>query len=288
MSFMLRAAKAVVKVTSPYRHLKSAWEGLRFLRSNRTLILEMAKREIANRYAGQQLGALWSVLHPMFQMALLVFVFAIVFKQRIGGTVELPRDYTIYILSGLGAWLSLVPILSIAPTSVIANSALIKQFTFDAKVLCAKDTAVNALVWVVSVLVVMAYTVLRYGECPWTYVLIPVLAATHFATAIGCAWVISSLAVFFRDLKDIITMAMMVMVYLLPVVYLPSWVPVAFRPVIYANPFSYLIWIYQDVFYFGRIEHPVAWFMAPLFAFIAFSSGYRLFSRLQPMFGRAL
>ena len=29
-----------------------------------------------------------------------------------------------------------------------------------------------------------------------------------------------------------------------------------FQGVIKVNPLSYLIWVYQDIFYFGRIEHP--------------------------------
>jgi lipopolysaccharide transport system permease protein len=76
--------------------------------------------------------------------------------------------------------------------------------------------------------------------------------------------------------------------YLIPVVYLPTWVPDIFRPVMYANPFSYLIWCYQDVFYFGRIEHPAAWGIAAACSMVVLVMGFRLFRRLKPIFGNML
>lgn len=288
MADRIPGLKAIVSLLHPAAHVQALREALGMLWSQRVLIFAMARRDISNRYAGQLLGVFWAIGHPLFQMALMVFVFGVVFQQRIGGTFELPRDYTIYILSGLAAWLSFSPILATSTGSVTGNSNLIKQFTFDSRMLPAKDILVSAVVWVVSLGIVMVYTLVRYHAVPWTYVLTPIVAIIHFMTAMGCAWTLASLAVFLRDLKDIITLVNTALLYLLPVVYLPSWMPQIFRPLIYANPFSYMIWIYQDAFYFGRIEHPWAWLVASLFAIFMFTAGYRLFRRLQPMFGSAL
>jgi lipopolysaccharide transport system permease protein len=269
-------------------HAQAFLEAIGFLRRQRVLIMAMAKRDVSSRYAGQLLGTFWAVGHPLFQMAVMVFVFGVVFRQKIGGTYDMPLDYTVYILSGLAAWLSLAPVLASSATSVTSNTNLIKQFTFDARVLPAKEIIIGSIVWAVSVGIVMLYTLAVYHWVPWTYVLIPVLTIIHFMTALGLAWVLAALSVFLRDIKDMVTLANTAMLYLLPVVYLPTWTPELFRPVIYANPFSYLIWVYQDVFYFGRIEHPWAWFVSAAFALFLFTSGYRFFRRLQPMFGSAL
>lgn len=269
-------------------HIQALREALRFIVSNSGLLYAMARREIASRYAGQALGAFWAIAHPLFQMGLLVFVFGVVFRQRIGGTYELPRDYTVYILSGLSAWLSFSPILSTATTSITSNANLIKQFTFDARVLPVKDVFVNAVVWVVSIGLVALYTLLHDHSVPWTYILLPFVGILHASTALGFAWALAAIGVFFRDIKDVIVLVMTAMVYVLPVVYLPEWVPALFKPIIYLNPFSSLIWVYQDVLYFGRVEHPWAWIVAPIFALLTFTSGYRLFRRLRPMFGSSL
>jgi lipopolysaccharide transport system permease protein len=89
-------------------------------------------------------------------------------------------------------------------------------------------------------------------------------------------------------LKDVIALYGNIGTYLIPVVYLPGWVPPIFKPLLYVNPFSYMTWMYQDVLYFGRIEHPVAWIVFPLFSVVVFALGYRVFRRLKPLFGGAL
>lgn len=272
----------------PSGHVRALSEALRLLLGQRTMIFAMAKRDISSRYAGQMVGTAWAVGHPLFQMALFVFVFAVVFKQRIGGTYELPRDYVVYILSGLTAWLSLAQVLPAAAASINSNAVLIKQFTFDARILPAKEIVIGGLVWLVSISVLLLYTIVKYYEVAWTYVLVPILGILHFMTALGIGWFLSALSVFIKDTKDLLMIVISAMLYILPVVYLTDWVPPLFQPIIYLNPLSYLVWTYQDVFYFGRIEHPHAWWVACLFAVLSFTCGYRFFRRLQPMFGSAL
>src|SRR5262249_56148510 len=92
----------------------------------------------------------------------------------------------------------------------------------------------------------------------------------------------------FRDVKDLVQVFNTVGLYLVPVLYLPAFVPEACRPLLYINPFSYLVWCYQDAIYFGRFEHPWAW---PLLVFLSvgvFIIGYRLFRKLKVMFGNVL
>lgn len=280
--------RAVLSLLNFRAHWQALFEALRFLAKRRELIVAMTRRDLASRYAGQALGSVWTLAHPIFQTSLLLFVFGVVLQQKIGGTVELPRDYTIYILSGLAAWLSMSPVLTAATGSVVGNANLVKQFTFDAKVLPVKDALSNLVVLIVGLTMLMVYTLHRYGALPWTYFLLPAACAIHLLMAIGCAWILASIAVFFRDLKDIVSILATSLLYIMPVVYLPSAVPELFRPILYINPFSYLIWVFQDVLYFGRIEHPWAWLIAGFFAFFSFTAGYRLFRRLNPMFGGAL
>ena len=123
---------------------------------------------------------------------------------------------------------------------------------------------------------------------PWTYVLLPPLFAVQIVAMIGLAYVLSAAAVYLRDLKDVVVIFSLAGLYIVPVVYLPGWVPAAFRPILYANPFSYMVWCYQDVFYFGRIEHPLAWLVFPAAALVAFKGGHALFSRSKIFFGNFL
>lgn len=278
----------ITTLLRPAPYLDAFVEGAGLLGRHRRLLLAMVRRDLTLRHANQVMGSFWVIGHPLFLMALFVFIFGVVFNQKVGGTYELPRDYTVYILSGLVPWLAILPALTTACNSIIGNAALVKQFSFHLEILPAKDVFTASVIWVIGVAVIALYTLFEYGTLPWTYLLLPVAAAFHLLTIIGIAFFLSAVTVFFRDTQDFVTVFANAGVYIVPIVYLPQWVPEIFRPVIYVNPFSYLIWMYQDVLYFGRIDHPAAWVVSGLGGLLVFAFGYRVFRRLRPLFGNAL
>jgi len=254
----------------------------------RRLIWAMAKREISDRYAGQMLGGVWAIAHPLLVMAVYLFVFGYVFRTRIGGTRELPLDYTTYLLAGLVPWLSIQEALNKAPVSVTSNASLVKQVVFPLEVLPIKGVLASLLPQVVSLTVLVIYVIVKFRALPATYLLLPLVALIQIGQMCGLSFFLSAIGVYLRDLKDIIQVVLLLSMYLLPIFYLPSMVPPMFRPLLYLNPFSYIVWCYQDVCYFGRIEHPWAWIVASALAVIFFAAGWSVFRRLKPMFGNVL
>ena len=105
---------------------------------------------------------------------------------------------------------------------------------------------------------------------------------------VGVSFFLASIGVFFRDIKDFVQIFSVVGVYLMPTFYLPTLVPSVFRPLLYLNPFSYMIWCFQDLIYFGRLEHRMSWVVFPLISITVFVLGYRVFRKLRPMFGNVL
>ena len=125
-------------------------------------------------------------------------------------------------------------------------------------------------------------------DIPWTVVLLPVVIAVHFAFLLGICYVLAVVTPFFRDIKDIIGALIVVGVYLVPAFYLPQWVPAALQPFLYLNPFSYIIWMYQDVLYYGDLRHPWAWAISITMALASLSFGLRLFQKLKPYVANVL
>lgn len=272
----------------PSANIRAFTSALSVLKSHRVLALEMARREITDRYSGQVFGALWAFGHPLFMIGLYVFIFGYVFKIRIGGTFEMPLDYTAYILAGLIPWMSFQEAMNKASTAVTGNAALVKQVVFPLEVLPAKGVLTSLLNLVITLVLLTIYILSSHGALPWTYLLVPVLIALQATAMMGVSFILSALGVFFRDTKDLIQIFGLAGMYLVPVVYLPTWVPAIFKPVLYINPFSYLIWCYQDALYFGRIEHPWAWVVVITGTVVTFMFGFRLFRRLKPFFGNML
>jgi lipopolysaccharide transport system permease protein len=95
--------------------------GVSLLGRHRKLMIAMVRRELVLRHVNQVMGSFWLIGHPLFLMALFVFLFGVVFNPKVGATYELPCDYTVYILSGLVPWLAMVPALTTSCNSVVSN-----------------------------------------------------------------------------------------------------------------------------------------------------------------------
>jgi len=270
------------------RHLQAFTEIIALLTKHRQLTIEMTKREIGERYAGQVLGVFWAVGHPMILMAVYLFIFGFVFKARIGGTRELPFDYTVYILSGLIPWLAFQESMAKSSIVITANASLVKQVVFPIEVLPVKAVLASLLMHLVASFVLILYVFLKYKHLYLTYLLWPVIFFFQVLAMIGVSFMLSAVGGYFRDLKDLIQVFSVVGMYLMPIVYLPKWVPEIFRPILYLNPFSYMAWCYQDVLYFGRFEHPWAWPVFILGSLAIFCIGYRIFRKAKVYFGNVL
>ncbi len=269
-------------------HYRASRELIWLLTRHRQLTIEMAKREIKDRYMGQVFGTLWAFGHPLILMGVYVFIFAFVFKMKLGGTREMPLDYTTYLLSGLIPWMCFQESMSKGSTVIVGNANLVKQVVFPIEVLPVKGVIASLITMCISLLILFAYVLVSHHSLIWTYSLLPLLIFLQTLSMIGVCYILSSIGVYFRDVKDFVQVFNVVGMYLMPIFYLPSQVPELFRPLLYLNPFSYLIWCYQDVLYFGRFEHWWAWWIFSGMSFGIFYLGYRVFRKLKTMFGNVL
>ncbi len=270
------------------RSVKLVRDVIGLLFTNRWLIWALAKREMADRYAGQIFGILWVIGHPLILIGIYIFVFAYVFKLRLGGTVDLPLDYPVYILSGLVSWMTFQDVANKSCTAVTGKANLVKQVVFPIEVLPVHPVIPSCISQLIGCAVVMVYVIAAHGGLPWTYVFLPVVVFLQVLFMIGISLLLSSVSVFFRDLKDIVVVANLIVLYATPIFYLPEWAPEPVRVLLHLNPFSHMLWCYQDVLYFGRFEHVASWLIFAGMAVAAFCAGAVVFRRLKPYFAEAL
>jgi lipopolysaccharide transport system permease protein len=140
----------------------------------------------------------------------------------------------------------------------------------------------------IGLVFLMVYTALAAGSLPGTYLLLPVAMAIQVIGLFGIAFLLSALATFVRDLKEIMTLHAVAGLYLLPILYVPTWVPSWVNGLLFFNPFSHPVWMFQDVLFFGEIAHPWSWLISTVGAIGLFILGYGLFRKLKTYFGNVL
>ncbi len=168
-----------------------------------------------------------------------------------------------------------------AANSLISNASIVKKVMFPTEVLVAKTLIASILVQSVLFAAAFIYVLIAKGYLPLSLLLLPLLLLMHLALLWGLALALAVLTPYFRDVPEILRVFLTINIYLMPVTYLPSMVPSSFRFILGINPFSHLIWCYQDVLYFNKIAHPISWLLVLfLAAGVMLGSSY-IFVRLR-------
>jgi lipopolysaccharide transport system permease protein len=259
----------------------------RLLKRHRELIWELTKRDIRDRFVGHVFGVIWAVGHPLFLMALYVFLFAYIFPARFGSAFDVPRDFTLYILAGLIPWLTFQEVLGRSVSVISSNASLVKQIVFPIEVLPIKAVLASSLSQLIATTILLLYALAK-GSLSIIVLLLPGLFLVQLLAMIGVCYLLSAVGVFFRDLKDIIQVFCTANLFLQPILYIPGQISSVFAQVFYLNPFSYMVWCYQDAVFYGQIKHPLAWIIFILGSLALFYLSYRLFRRMKISFGNVL
>jgi len=257
-----------------------------FLR-HRELVFELAKRELRDRHVGQMLGVIWAYGHPLLLMLIYSFLFAYVFPTRYAAHADEHPDFAVSVLSGVVPWLAFQEVLARSTTILPSHASLVKQIVFPVEVLPIKTAIASAVVYSVALAFTIGYAGLS-GTLTRMVLTVPFLVATQLIAMMGVAFLLSALGIFFRDLRDIVTVFCSINLFAQPILYNPYALPDVMRWVFMVNPFSYQVWCWQDALFHGRLAHPVAWVLYPAGACLTLVLGWGIFSRLKHEFGDAL
>jgi lipopolysaccharide transport system permease protein len=287
MNRLILAARSTRIGLSPYRNMRALWSTFEQIYRYRELLREMVHRDLSATHAQHGFGGTWVYVHPLVVVGTYLLVFGFVLGSKITVTGEFPGDFPGYILAGLVPWLMMQAAIVRGPNALIASANLVKQVVFPIEVLPIAGVIAATIPHLPSLGLVMVYK-LFVGGLGWLVIFLPAVFAIHFILAIGVSFALAAITPFFRDLRDIVAVFTSIVMYMMPTVYLPDWMPSILRPMIYLNPFSYVVWVYQDVLFFGSFRHPYAWLVMLLFALLALGLGYRTFEKLKPYYGNVL
>ncbi len=260
---------------------------IRSLFKNRRLLIEMARRDVSDRYAGQMLGSIWAFVHPVMTISVFIFVFAVVFRVKVDDSLNIPGDHTLYMVSGIIPWLIIADVLGRGSSIISGHASLVKQVVFPVEVLPVKVVLATLPTFAIGFagLVLYAFAVGRVSPALLLY---PVAAVPLYLFLLGVAFLLSSIGVFLRDIKELVQMYALIGLYIAPIFYFMDWVPAKFRPFIYLNPVTVFIETFHDAAYYGGVR---SWMVLAATAAIGLFTawlGASVFAKLKPHFGSYL
>jgi lipopolysaccharide transport system permease protein len=186
-------------------------------------------------------------------------------------------EYVIFIFSGLVPYLMTAEALSTGVTSVLTNKAVLNNTVFPIDLAPVKAVLTSQATMVVG----MAATLVgaaAIGTFSWTVVFLPGIWLLNVVSLIGIVWVLSLLNVIFRDIQNLLTPVLMMMLIISPIAYTPEIVPDSLKPLILLNPFAYFVVAYQQVITLGIYPGPLHALALVLLAVVPFVVGSWFFS----------
>lgn len=222
-------------------------EYVRKLWYNRHLITVLAGRDLKVRYAQTYLGFAWLLLQPLPSVAVFSFFFGYLLQVDTG-----PLPYPIFALTGMMGWNYFSNLSISSGNSVNENQQLIKKMNFPKLILPLSKVlsgGVDVLVWMIIMLPLSLFWGLPLHR---TLILLPVFVAINALTGLTIGLFISSLSFKQRDLLQIAPSLINFAIWLTPVFYPTSILPIKVSWLMYLNPMAFVLAGYRYCFSGGQ------------------------------------
>jgi lipopolysaccharide transport system permease protein len=257
--------------------------GLRSIYEHRDLLRSLVRREIEVKYRGSSLGKLWILLLPVMMLGVYTFVFGAIYGSRWGASSDL-SDFVPMLYCGLIVHSIFAETVGRAPSIIVNNPNYVKKVIFPLELLPLGSLATSLFNAGVSFLLMLILVLVLKGGLHWTLVTAPLVVLPLVLYAIGFAWLIAALGVFFRDIEQIIGVLMSMLLFLSPVFYSVSSAPQLARALLNFNPLTYPIEEIRSVVLLGLMPQWQQWMLQMLIGLMVAWFGLWVFERVRPAF----
>jgi lipopolysaccharide transport system permease protein len=255
----------------------------------RDLLWQFTVRNVELRHKGSHLGLIWSVFNPLLMMTVYVFIFGYVFKGSFHALEnETKLDYALGIFLGLAIFQLFSEVLSVSPTLIVSNPNFVKKVVFPLELLPAASvgSAVFHLLISLALVLVGAATL---GPGLTTNVLwLPLIVIPLVPLALGASWLFAAIGVFFRDINQLVTFLIMVLMYASALFYSQTILsPVAWS-ILRFNPLLLAVELARNAVLWHQPINLVHLGYVYGFAAVVCVLGYGLFRKMSPAFADVL
>lgn len=268
--------------------IKSFSDFILTLYYRRFLIMEMARRDIAQNQIGSFLGFFWTFINPLVLICIFWLVFSVGFKTP--SVIGIP--FVVWLTTGLIIWNAFAETLNGATQAIKSNPHLVKKALFPLSILPVVRLVAAVIVHMVFLLILMAL-ILVYrmpSSIYWLQALYYLAAMMVFV--LGLSWITASLFVFVRDMAQVINVLLQFGFWSTPIFWNMDAMdfPAGIKSLLRLNPMYYVVQGYRDSFLnfvpFWRHSELTIYFWSVTAA--AFILGALIFQRLRPSFADVL
>lgn len=212
------------------------------------LVLYVARRDLARRYAGSAAGAAWALAFPVLQIA--VYWGIASYGLRLGGSRDLSLG--VLLIAGMTPWFALSEALGGMALSFTSNAALLKRLVVPPAIMplasLAAATMVHGAILALAILVLWALG--HPPQAHLAFLLYFAACGSLFALAFGTLLALANVAV--RDVGQILGPMLLLWFWATPIVWPADALPERLRWAVTWNPLAFLV----DGYRFALLGRP--------------------------------
>ncbi|MEB0139926.1 MULTISPECIES: ABC transporter permease [unclassified Undibacterium] len=260
----------------------------RTLFKHRELIIELAKRDAVGKYKGSKLGVLWSLLTPILMLVIYTFVFGEIFQARWSAGNSSRSEFAIVLFTGLIIFNLFAENITRAPGLILLNESYVKKIIFPLEILPCVNLLSSMFHMLVSASVLLIFQLILIGHIPLTVFFLPFIVLPFFLFCLGFSWLLSALGVFLRDIGQTIGIFVTGLMFLSPVFFPLSSVPVRWQKIAQFNPLVYPIEQARNVQIWGLVPDLSHWLIYAAMSCLAAWLGFVCFQKTRSGFADVL
>ena len=220
------------------------------------MIRQMTVREVVGRYRGSFMGLAWSFFNPLLMLLVYTFVFTTVFHSRWASAAGTGKtSFAIVLFVGMIVYTILADNINRAPVLITSNTSYVKRVVFPLEILPVIGMGASLFHAAISMLVWFLAYLFLVGVPHLTALLLPLIILPFVVGILGASWFLASVGVFMRDVNQTVGILTTALMFLAPVFYSMENLPPQFKPVIMANPATFIIEQAREVLVWGHMPN---------------------------------
>jgi len=253
----------------------------------RGLIWNFIKRDISQKYVGSLLGLYWSVINPIITLVVYILVFGVFLKVRLPGDTDI-WDFALYFAAGFLPWTAFQNSVMRAAGSIINNKNYIKKVPFPSEIFPIYVTLSECVDLFIGLVIFFVLFVILKGVPTIFILLLPLAIILQIMFTLSLAFFLSSGSVYFRDIPQMLTAIFMIWFWATPIAYTVNLIPEGLHWIVTLNPAYYMLEIYRDALFYGKIPDMSILVPFVVFSVVLFIASIWFFKKTKRGFGELL
>lgn len=243
------------------------------MKKNSYILSAMVKKNFKAQYRGSILGAFWTVLNPLLNMIVLSIVFSKLFGGKEGVGI-----YPVYLLCGNLIFGMMRQISTQSLECLVSNSGLIKKVKISYSVFPISNMFTALVNFGVSFIALIIVMLIVGQQFYWTIFLVVVIIPAVMLFSLGVGFVLSSMFVFFRDVRHLYNVGITLWQYMTPLFYTAASLGGGIvTDIININPMTHYVTAFRSIIQWGTIPNAMEFLIMYAWAIGMVAIGYLIF-----------